>query len=129
MANLITQKLGVARGRKLRVRADTFGYLQRSFPGYVSPTDASEARLVGRMAVRYSGQQDQSGSVAMKRLANGANYRIETFLTPLQTVARETKDLPAEWVVTGNDIADAFKEYALPLVGKLPEVGSLEELG
>ena len=30
---------------KLRVRADTFGYLQRSFMGVVSPVDAAEARM------------------------------------------------------------------------------------
>ena len=37
-----------------RVRADTFGYLQRSFPGFYSEVDAWEARLVGQMAVSYS---------------------------------------------------------------------------
>ena len=38
-----------------RVRSDTFGYLQRSFPGLaVSATDAQEARMVGRVAVEYS---------------------------------------------------------------------------
>ena len=37
-----------------RLRADTFGYLQRSFPGIVSPVDAYEARYCGRMAVYYA---------------------------------------------------------------------------
>ena len=32
LANLITKKLPKPGGKKLRVRADTFGYLQRSFP-------------------------------------------------------------------------------------------------
>jgi 6-phosphofructokinase 1 len=36
-----------ARAQITRVRADTFGYLQRSFPGVVSETDAREARAVG----------------------------------------------------------------------------------
>ncbi|MBO7720820.1 MAG: diphosphate--fructose-6-phosphate 1-phosphotransferase, partial [Kiritimatiellae bacterium] len=35
-----------------RVRADTFGYLQRSFPGVVSATDSREAFAAGRAAVR-----------------------------------------------------------------------------
>ena len=35
------------------------------------------------MAVRYSDAGDVDGSVAMKRLGNGANYKIETFLTRL----------------------------------------------
>ena len=51
LAGLITRKLQPAGGKKLRVRADTFGYLQRSFPGFVSETDAAEARMVGRKAV------------------------------------------------------------------------------
>ena len=39
LADLIKRKLGTG-GRRLRVRADTFGYLQRSFPGFVSTVDA-----------------------------------------------------------------------------------------
>ena len=44
-----------------RVRADTFGYLQRSFPACRSEVDAWEARLVGQMAVSYSLDADQDG--------------------------------------------------------------------
>jgi ATP-dependent phosphofructokinase / diphosphate-dependent phosphofructokinase len=36
-----------------RVRADTFGYLQRSFAGLQSPVDAKEARACGRQAVKF----------------------------------------------------------------------------
>ena len=58
-----------------RVRADTFGYLQRSFAGLQSPVDAKEARVCGRQAVKYSlDSGGQSGSVAMKRL-KGARIR------------------------------------------------------
>src|SRR3954462_14583898 len=70
LANLITKKLQPPGGKKLRVRADTFGYLQRSFPGFVSEPDAREARLVGETAVRYraSGEGGKDGgSVAMRR--------------------------------------------------------------
>ena len=35
LSSLITKKLTPAGGKKLRVRADTFGYLQRSFVGFV----------------------------------------------------------------------------------------------
>ena len=37
---------------KLRVRADTFGYIQRAFPDCISEVDASEARIVGQKGVR-----------------------------------------------------------------------------
>ena len=128
LAGLVTKKLTPAGGKKLRVRADTFGYLQRSFPGFTSETDATEARLVGRKAVEYSGdERNVEGSVAMRRLPGG-EYKIETFLTPLSTVARETKHLSPEYISSGNNITEAFKQYARPLVGKLPVVGTFDEL-
>jgi 6-phosphofructokinase 1 len=127
MASLITKNLQLPGGKKLRVRADTFGYLQRSFPGFVSETDAREARLVGQMAVNYSVQNEPGGSVAMRRIAGG-DYKIETFLTPLSTVARETKHLDPSYISEGNNITEAFKQYARPLVGKLPVVGAFDEM-
>ena len=44
LTNLIKTKLGQTSKTKLRVRGDTFGYLQRSFPTIVSETDAAEAQ-------------------------------------------------------------------------------------
>jgi 6-phosphofructokinase 1 len=123
LAELIKSKLS----GKLRVRADTYGYLQRSFPGCVSEVDAREARMVGEMAVKYSTEEKNvEGSVAMRRVG-GKEYRVETFLTPLSTVAKETKHLAAEFIADGNNITRAFEEYARPLVGKLPEVGTFDE--
>lgn len=127
MGSLITKKLQTPGGKKLRVRADTFGYLQRSFPGFASETDASEARLVGKMAVQYGTQGESGGSVAMRRAA-GSDYKIETFLTPLSTVARETKHLDPSYIIDGNNISESFKQYVRPLVGKLPVVGTFDEL-
>lgn len=127
LASLISKKLQPPGGKKLRVRADTFGYLQRSFPGFVSETDASEARLVGKMAVQYGAKGESGGSVAMRRVAGG-DYKIETFLTPLSTVARETKHLDSSYILDGNNISDSFKQYLRPLVGKLPVVGTFDEL-
>jgi len=126
MATLIETRLGTKMGKKLRVRSDTFGYLQRSFPGFVSATDAAEARLVGRMAVQYSADEanNAGGSVAMLR-KDGA-YAIETILTPLSSVARNTKHLEARYIVDGNNISDAFKDYARPLIGPLPVVDAFE---
>ncbi|MGH7214578.1 MAG: 6-phosphofructokinase [Tepidisphaeraceae bacterium] len=127
LADLIKDELPPQGGKKLRVRADTFGYLQRSFPGTVSATDSCEAWLVGQMAVRYSKEGHEGGSVAMRRVA-GDGYRIETFLTPLHTVAKETKHMDPSFIRNGNDITEAFKDYARPLIGELPRVGSFDEL-
>ena len=127
LASLITKKLQQPGGKKLRVRADTFGYLQRSFPGFVSEVDAREAHLVGQMAVKYAAEGQNGGSVAMRR-AGGSEYRIETFVTPLSTVARETKHMDSSYISDGNNISDSFKAYAAPLVGPLPRVGTFDEL-
>jgi len=124
LADLIKKKLS----GKLRVRADTFGYLQRSFAGCVSETDAREARMVGEMAVKFStDEKNIEGSIAMRRVGGG-DYRVETFLTPLSTVAKETKHLNPEFIAEGNNITAAFENYARPLVGKLPVVGTFDEV-
>ena len=67
------------------------------------------------------------GSVAMRRLP-GAQYKIETFLTPLSTVARETKHMDPQYIENGNNITRKFIDYAEPLVGELPRLGSLDEI-
>jgi len=54
LADLVKDKLGARLGQKLRVRADTFGYLQRSFAGVASTVDQIEARECGRQAVIHA---------------------------------------------------------------------------
>ncbi len=104
-----------------RVRADTFGYLQRSFPGIQSPVDVDEARRCGREAVRYAMERD-NGSVAMRRTGNGKDYAVELFRTELKNVAEKTKPMPAEFInAEGNGVTDAFVQYAMPLAGGLPK--------
>ncbi len=133
LTNLIKEKLGkVIEGRtgkapKLRVRGDTFGYLQRSFPTIVSESDAFEARECGRRAVQYSLTAPEglsSGSVAMKRTSDSP-YKIDFFPTALSNVARQTKHMPVEWIVNGNDVSAAYIKYAKPLVGPVPKPGKL----
>ncbi|OHB77858.1 MAG: 6-phosphofructokinase [Planctomycetes bacterium RBG_16_55_9] len=103
-----------------RVRADTFGYLQRSFPAIQSPVDANEARRCGRHAVKCAMRRD-NGSVAMRR-ASGEKYSVTLFRTELKNVAEKTKSMPAEFINgDGNGVTPAFINYALPLVGKLPK--------
>ena len=128
LARLLNTKLTPAGGKKLRIRADTYGYLQRSFPGFNSAVDAREARLVGQMAAHLAEEgTSEGGSVAMRR-REGPEYSIETFLTPLSTVARVSKQLDPSYIEGGNNITDAFKAYAAPLVGPLPKIGTFDEL-
>jgi len=104
---------------KLRARADTFGYLQRCFPGIVSESDAEEARRVGEFAVKSAVESDlKDGSVAIK--ASGL------FITPLHSVAKNTRGMPRDYMnEEGNNVTEKFLAYAKPLVGKLPEIGKL----
>ena len=115
-------------GDKLRVRADTFGYLQRSFAGYVSEVDAKEAREVGRTAVRQATSGNvPHGSIYIRRTGEGANYGAEFDVTELKNVAKETRDLPEEYLKGSNDVSGAFLEYVRPLVGTLPVTGLLSD--
>jgi 6-phosphofructokinase 1 len=107
-----------------RVRADTFGYLQRSFVGCVSKNDVIEARQVGKEAVKAS-LTAESGSVAIRRV-DSEDYAVEYELVPLKNVAKETKHMSAEFIAeNGHDVTPEFINYLKPIVGELPEVGKL----
>ena len=122
LAGQVKAKLGIK-----RVRADTFGYLQRSFAGMQSEVDAREARRCGRQAVRYS-MKHLNGSVAIRRL-KGPKYAIDLFRTELANVAEKTKAMPDEFISKdGNGVTEAFIRYAAPLAGKLPRTQYLGTL-
>ena len=115
-----------------RIRAHTFGYLQRSFPGLYSEVDAWEARLVGQMAVNYSLDADRDGSVALVRLPSTA-YSVGTKLVALSEVAPDsapfTTVVPDEYINNaGNNVLNSFRDYVGPLVGDLPKVGWFEQI-
>ena len=104
-----------------RVRADTFGYLQRSFISCVSDRDAKEAREVGEKAVQCAMWDDIDGSVAIRRPV--LDYSVDYELVPLASVAGKTRHMPKEFLnERGNDVTPAFHAYARPLVGSgMPE--------
>ncbi len=122
LSQKIREKLKVG-----RVRADTFGYLQRCYPTIVSEVDSQEAREVGARAVRAAVTEEAtSGSIAIRRGGDSETYTSELFITPLGTVAKETRDLDRRFIAdTENDVTSEFIEYARPLIGELPPVGRL----
>jgi 6-phosphofructokinase 1 len=86
-----------------------------------SAVDVREAKQCGKEAVKLAMKED-SGSVAIKRLRNKPRYSVELFRTELSNVAEKTKPMPDEFInAEGNGVTDAFIEYALPLIGKLPK--------
>ncbi len=112
-------------GQKVRVRADTFGYLQRSFPTIISEVDAREAREVGEYAVNHAAGTGEPGSVSIRRLSNQP-YASECFITPLSSVAKEATHMKDEYInAAGNDVTAAWIDYVAPLVGELPKIGRL----
>jgi 6-phosphofructokinase 1 len=125
LAGVLKDKAGIK-----RVRADTFGYLQRSFPGVVSSTDALEARLVGAAAVQAAVCDDvSSGSVAIKRRP-GKKYVVDFEVVPLRSVAKETRHMPNAFInKAGNNVTQAFIDYARSLVGALPKCRRFAQLG
>lgn len=107
-----------------RVRADTLGYLQRSFAGCVSEVDQQEARSVGEKAAHFAIRDGQVGSVAIHRVGD---YAVEYRLAKFVDVARHTKHVPDKFInKNGNGVTDAFLKYARPLLGELPAVQRID---
>jgi 6-phosphofructokinase 1 len=110
LADTIKDKLGIK-----RVRADTFGYLQRSFAGIVSDVDAREAREAGRRALIHAVEGKDDGSVAIKRVGD---YKADFAVVPLTAVAAKTKVMADNFIApSGTDITPAFVSYLTPLLG------------
>jgi 6-phosphofructokinase 1 len=110
LTELVKEKLGFK-----RVRADTFGYVQRSFVGCVSDVDQREAREVGEKAVQFALWGDKDGSVTIHRTGF---YSVDYQLSPLEAVAGKTRVMPKEFLSeSGTDVTDAFRLYLRPLLG------------
>ena len=111
LTNIVSEHIDGA-----RVRADTFGYLQRSFLADVSEVDAEEAERVGQHAVVAS-KEIQSGSVILKRQLS-ETYSCDVDVVELKKVAKHTKDMPQEFLDESKPyVTNEFFEYAMPLTG------------
>ena len=126
LARAVREKTGIR-----RVRADTFGYLQRTFPGIASATDSAEARAVGEAAVRHALAQAAAGARASAATITivrrpGRAYAVDFVPAPVQAVAKNTRSMPDAFLAaSGHDVTPAFLAYARPLVGPLPPCATL----
>lgn len=126
LGDYLARELKARAGIK-RVRADTFGYLQRSFPGMASKIDQKEATQAGAAAVAFalkaaSGAKDVpvKGTVGILR-AKGKAYKVEYVALPAQAAAKFTRSVPDAYIAkNGHDVTKAFIDYAKPMVGELP---------
>jgi ATP-dependent phosphofructokinase / diphosphate-dependent phosphofructokinase len=117
LADLVKKNVKV-NGKPPRVRADTFGYLQRCWPD-TSPIDAKEARAAARFAVKLAQKGLSSSSVAIVRKPS-RSYAVEFKAIQLSEVAAKTRHMPAEFISGHADVSKKFLEYLRPLVGTLP---------
>ena len=125
LADLVKKGLTPKGGKAPRVRADTFGYLQRCWP-HPSPVDAQEARSVGRYAAELAAKGDRSASVILIRTNNAPDpYASACARADLSAVARRTRHVPPEFISGTNDVSAAFHDYCRPLVGELPKLERL----
>ena len=124
LAKVLKEKAAVK-----RVRADTFGYLQRSFPSLQTSQDMAEAAGVGFFAVNYAlaaaaGVKGsiKKGTVGILR-KKGKTYKVDYKALPIQDAAKETRAFPKEFIAKGgNDVTKAFVDYLKPLIDDLPEI-------
>ena len=116
LARIVREKAKVK-----RVRADTFGYLQRSFPGVASKVDQAEARAAGAAAVKAALKWElAAGTIALVR-EEGRRYRVAFAPVPIANAAKFTRSVPKEYIAAnGHDVTERFVEYARPIVGDLP---------
>jgi ATP-dependent phosphofructokinase / diphosphate-dependent phosphofructokinase len=110
LARLLTEKTG------LRARSEKPGLFGRSCGPLASELDRREAWQCGRAAAKAA-LEGEGGVMAALRRDSTEPYHCSTFLTPLDTVARKERCLPAEWIAPeGNDVMPAFREWAAPLI-------------
>lgn len=122
LADLVKKNIKV-NGKSIRVRADTFGYLQRCWPDR-SVVDAKEARAVGTFAVGMLKKGRQSGSVAIVRASNKP-YKSALREIELSAVAGKTRHMPAEFIDGTAGVTKKFVDWCKPLVGELPTMARL----
>ena len=106
-----------------RVRADTFGFVQRAYADCRSPVDVAIARAVGHAAV---GLAWTGGSGAVTVTVGAGDESITTGVVPLDRVAGQTRLVPPTFLAPDRpDVTSAFLDYARPLVGAPPPLARL----
>ncbi len=111
VAKFITKETG------LRARSERPGLLGRSSSAYVSYVDQAEAEECGRAAVRAAAAGARGQMIALRRDSNSP-YASSTFLASLEDVAGRERKMPDHFIgAEGNDVTEAYRDYARPLVG------------
>ncbi|MCI0868560.1 MAG: phosphofructokinase, partial [Chloroflexi bacterium] len=118
LAGLVSKRLNV------RARYEKPGTIQRSMMACVSETDAAEAEVAGRAAVRLALNGGNDLIITLERVA-GKAYSCTTGTAPLEDVGGKVKTMPAEYLDPANHfVTESFLDYLTPLLGSpLPAYG------
>ncbi len=104
----------------LRARCDRPGTIARMSIALASPVDLAEAYQLGRAAIEVVAAGGSEVMTALRRTSD-APYRCEITAAPLDAVANHVKLLPDAFIAPdGRGLTDAFRDYALPLLGPDP---------
>lgn len=98
-------------------RGNIPGTDQRHSMAYASTVDVDEAYQAGAMAAQLAARGENGQMATILRNA-GPEYSVRYDKVPLAVVANSERTFPSEWITpSGNDVTDAFVQYAKPLVG------------
>jgi len=114
---------------RLRARVDKPGTIARMFAACVSPVDWQEAYDAGTAAVALLAEGASGVMVSLERVSDEP-YQVRFGAVPLIAVANRERRLPDEFIAPdGRSITEAFRRYALPLIGgPLPHYARLADL-
>ena len=110
LENLVRDKLQIkARGVELNV-------LQRAASHFLSKTDIEEAYAVGESAVLHA-TRGETGKMMIYTRLSSSPYQIGISSTDIKNAANAEKIIPPSFInAEGNDVTDAFLDYARPLI-------------
>jgi 6-phosphofructokinase 1 len=114
LTRLVTERLG------LRARFERPGTAARMSIALASPGDLDEAERVGRAAADLAAAGVSDVMTTLIRSAESP-YRCEVGSTSLENVANRIRPFPDTFIgADGRSVTDAFRDYALPLLGPNP---------
>jgi ATP-dependent phosphofructokinase / diphosphate-dependent phosphofructokinase len=123
LTSAVQEKLG------FRARYDKPGTISRMFEQSISEPDLVGARECGEAGVRLLLDGHSEVMVTVERTSNDP-FQITTGYASLETVANRERLMPEHFISEdGRSVTNAFREYALPLIGgPLEPYGRLEDL-
>lgn len=99
----------------IKVRSVELNVSQRCSGMMVSAADVAEAEAAGRSGVQAALRGETGKMIAFVRTSQEP-YVLECQTVDVNEVCNQEKTVPAEWIIDGNDIAQAFIDYARPLI-------------